>query len=140
MPTALAGSHGAKAYGASSGVVGDEFFWAVTMARSHGAAVPLPLRTSLHGSFWSIPRYLQNSKAYIILNKHTRKIEESLNVTFDETPPPLKTLPLVDDDLDEEEAIREIEKKNLENVVEDEILEIDEIINIKELVPSLENV
>ncbi|GKD12359.1 hypothetical protein Tco_1196766 [Tanacetum coccineum] len=44
MPTALAGSHGAKAYGASSGVVADEFFWAVTMARSHGAAVPLPLR------------------------------------------------------------------------------------------------
>ncbi|GKB93282.1 retrovirus-related pol polyprotein from transposon TNT 1-94 [Tanacetum coccineum] len=61
--------------------------------------------------------YSQNSKAYIILNKHTRKIEESLNVTFDETPPPSKTLPLVDDDLDEEEAIREIEKKNLENML-----------------------
>ncbi|GJS26465.1 zf-CCHC domain-containing protein [Tanacetum coccineum] len=52
--------------------------------------------------------YSQNSKAYIILNKHTRKIEESLNVTFNETPPPSKTSPLVDDDLDEEEAIREI--------------------------------
>ncbi|GJV83742.1 retrovirus-related pol polyprotein from transposon TNT 1-94 [Tanacetum coccineum] len=76
--------------------------------------------------------YSQNSKAYIILNKHTRKIEESLNVTFDETPPPSKTSPLVDDDLDEEEAIRETEKKNLENVVEDETLEIDEIVNIKE--------
>ncbi|GKA65041.1 retrovirus-related pol polyprotein from transposon TNT 1-94 [Tanacetum coccineum] len=38
----------------------------------------------------------------------------------------------MDDDLDEEEAIREIEKKNLENVVEDETLEIDEIVNIKE--------
>ncbi|GJS52539.1 retrovirus-related pol polyprotein from transposon TNT 1-94 [Tanacetum coccineum] len=50
--------------------------------------------------------YSQNSKAYIILNKHTRKIEESLNVTFDETPPPSKTSPLVDDDLDEEEAIK----------------------------------
>ncbi|GJU77267.1 retrovirus-related pol polyprotein from transposon TNT 1-94 [Tanacetum coccineum] len=61
-----------------------------------------------------------------------RKIEESLNVTFDETPPPSKTSPLVDDNLDEEEAIREIEKKNLENVIEDETLEIDEIINIKE--------
>ncbi|GJX48266.1 retrovirus-related pol polyprotein from transposon TNT 1-94 [Tanacetum coccineum] len=60
------------------------------------------------------------------------KIEESLNVTFDETPPPSKTSPLVDDDLDEEEAIRETEKKNLENVVEDETLEIDEIVNIKE--------
>ncbi|GJS82957.1 retrovirus-related pol polyprotein from transposon TNT 1-94 [Tanacetum coccineum] len=76
--------------------------------------------------------YSQNSKAYIILNKHTRKIEESLNVTFDETPPPSKTSPLVDDDLDEEEAIRATEKKNLENVVEDETLEIDEIVNIKE--------
>ncbi|GJY15920.1 retrovirus-related pol polyprotein from transposon TNT 1-94 [Tanacetum coccineum] len=76
--------------------------------------------------------YSQNSKAYIILNKHTRKIEESLNVTFDETPPPAKTSPLVDDDLDEEEAIREIEKKNLENNVEDETLEIDEVVNIKE--------
>ncbi|GKF30890.1 hypothetical protein Tco_0100688, partial [Tanacetum coccineum] len=60
------------------------------------------------------------------------KIEESLNVTLDETPPPYKTSPLVDDDLDEEEAIREIEKKNLENIVEDETLEIDEIVNIKE--------
>ncbi|GJT86121.1 retrovirus-related pol polyprotein from transposon TNT 1-94 [Tanacetum coccineum] len=47
------------------------------------------------------PGYSQNCKAYIILNKHTRKIKESLNVTFDETPPPAKTSPLVDDDLDE---------------------------------------
>ncbi|GJQ89623.1 copia protein [Tanacetum coccineum] len=63
---------------------------------------------------FSAPRYLQNSKAYIIVNKHTRKVEESLNVTFDETPPPSKTSPLVDDDLDEEEAIKVTEKKNLE--------------------------
>ncbi|GJX13119.1 retrovirus-related pol polyprotein from transposon TNT 1-94, partial [Tanacetum coccineum] len=63
--------------------------------------------------------YSQNSKAYIILNKHTRKVEESLNVTFYETPPPFKTSPLVDDDLDEEEAIRET-------------IEIDKIVNIKE--------
>ncbi|GJY33546.1 retrovirus-related pol polyprotein from transposon TNT 1-94 [Tanacetum coccineum] len=76
--------------------------------------------------------YSQNSKAYIILNKHTTKIKESLNVTFDKTPLPSKTSPLVDDDLDEEEAIREIEKKNLENIVEDETLKIDEIVNIKE--------
>ncbi|GJZ77139.1 retrovirus-related pol polyprotein from transposon TNT 1-94 [Tanacetum coccineum] len=76
--------------------------------------------------------YSQNSKAYIILNKHTRKVEESLNVTFDETPPPSKTSPLVDDDIDEEEAIKVTEKKNLENDIEDETLEIDEIVNIKE--------
>ncbi|GJV37204.1 retrovirus-related pol polyprotein from transposon TNT 1-94 [Tanacetum coccineum] len=76
--------------------------------------------------------YSQNSKAYIIFNKHTRKVKESLNVTFDETPPPSKTSPLVDDDLDEEEAIKVTEKKNLENDIEDETLEIDEIVNIKE--------
>ncbi|GJZ84386.1 retrovirus-related pol polyprotein from transposon TNT 1-94 [Tanacetum coccineum] len=60
------------------------------------------------------------------------KIEESLNVTFDETPPHSKTSPLVDDDLDEEEAIKVTEKKNLENDIEDETLEIDEVVNIKE--------
>ncbi|GJY51611.1 retrovirus-related pol polyprotein from transposon TNT 1-94 [Tanacetum coccineum] len=75
--------------------------------------------------------YSQNSKTYIILNKHTRKVEESLNVTFDETPPPFKTSPLVDDDLDEEEAIKVTEKKNLENDIVDETLDIDEIVNIK---------
>ncbi|GJZ83830.1 retrovirus-related pol polyprotein from transposon TNT 1-94 [Tanacetum coccineum] len=74
--------------------------------------------------------YSQNSKAYIILNKHTRKIEKSLNETFDETPPPSKTSPLVDDDLDEEEAIKVTEKKILENDIENETLEIDEIVNI----------
>nr|GEV43523.1 retrovirus-related Pol polyprotein from transposon TNT 1-94 [Tanacetum cinerariifolium] len=74
----------------------------------------------------------QNSKAYIILNKHTSLVEESLNVTFNETPPPSNTSPLVDDDSDEKEAIKVTEKKNLENDIEDETLEIDEIVNIKE--------
>ncbi|GKA63266.1 hypothetical protein Tco_0762872, partial [Tanacetum coccineum] len=70
-----------------------------------------------------------------------RKVEESLNVTFDETPPPSKTSPLVDDDLDEEEAIKVTEKKNLENDIEDETLEIDKIVNIKESMNHpLENV
>nr|GEV88047.1 hypothetical protein [Tanacetum cinerariifolium] len=76
--------------------------------------------------------YSQNSKAYIILNKHTRKVKESLNVIFDETPPPSKTSPLVDDDLDEDEAIKITKKKNLANDIEDETLKIDEIVNIKE--------
>ncbi|GJZ85836.1 retrovirus-related pol polyprotein from transposon TNT 1-94 [Tanacetum coccineum] len=76
--------------------------------------------------------YSQNSKAHIILNKHTKKIKESLNVTLDETPPPSKTPPLVDGDLDEEETIKATEKKNLENDIEDETLEIDEVVNIKE--------
>nr|GEV34134.1 retrovirus-related Pol polyprotein from transposon TNT 1-94 [Tanacetum cinerariifolium] len=73
-----------------------------------------------------------SSKAYIILNKHTMKIEESLNVTFDKTPPLSKTSPLVDDDLDEDEVIKVIKKKNLENDIEDETLKVDEIVNIKE--------
>nr|GFB18719.1 retrovirus-related Pol polyprotein from transposon TNT 1-94 [Tanacetum cinerariifolium] len=85
--------------------------------------------------------YFQNSKAYIILKKHIKKVKESLNVTFDETPPPSKTSPLVNDDLDEEEAIKVIEKKNLENDVVDETLEIDEIVNNKESMNHpLENV
>nr|GEV18646.1 copia protein [Tanacetum cinerariifolium] len=54
--------------------------------------------------------YSQNSKAYIIFNKHTKKVKELLNVTFDETYLPSKTSPLVDDDLDEEEAIKEAPK------------------------------
>ncbi|GJV36348.1 retrovirus-related pol polyprotein from transposon TNT 1-94 [Tanacetum coccineum] len=58
------------------------------------------------------------------------KIKESLNVTFNETPPPSKTSPLVDDDLDEEEAIKVTKKKNLENDIEDETLEIDEFVKI----------
>nr|GEX19108.1 retrovirus-related Pol polyprotein from transposon TNT 1-94 [Tanacetum cinerariifolium] len=76
--------------------------------------------------------YSQNSKAYIVLNKHTKKVKESLNVTFDKTPPPSKTSPLVDDDLDEEQATKVIEKKNLKNDIVDKTLEIDEIVNIKE--------
>nr|GEW97498.1 copia protein [Tanacetum cinerariifolium] len=60
------------------------------------------------------------------------KIEESLNVTFDETPPPSKTSPLVDDDLDEEEALKVTEKKNLKKDIEGETLKIDEVANIKE--------
>ncbi|GJY76029.1 retrovirus-related pol polyprotein from transposon TNT 1-94, partial [Tanacetum coccineum] len=85
--------------------------------------------------------YSQNSKAYIILNKHIIKIEESLNVAFNETPPPSKISPLVDDDLDEEEAIKVTEKKNLENYIEDETLEIDEGVNVMESrIHQLENV
>ncbi|GKF13759.1 hypothetical protein Tco_0055221, partial [Tanacetum coccineum] len=39
--------------------------------------------------------------------------------------------PLADDDFDEEEAIKVTKKKNLENDIEDETLEIKEIVNIK---------
>ncbi|GKC71908.1 retrovirus-related pol polyprotein from transposon TNT 1-94 [Tanacetum coccineum] len=60
------------------------------------------------------------------------KVEESLNVTFDESPPPTKLSPLGDDDVGEEEAIRKNTKIVITNNEEDESIEVDEIINIKE--------
>ncbi|GJU83969.1 retrovirus-related pol polyprotein from transposon TNT 1-94 [Tanacetum coccineum] len=80
----------------------------------------------------AVRSYGGNRYTLVIVDDYSRKVEESLNVTFDETPPPSKTSPLVDDDLDEEEAIKVTKKKNLENDIEDETLEIDEIVNIKE--------
>ncbi|GJV18223.1 retrovirus-related pol polyprotein from transposon TNT 1-94 [Tanacetum coccineum] len=76
--------------------------------------------------------YSQNSKAYVVLNKHTMKVKESLNVTFNESPPPTKLSPLVDDDVGEEEAIRKNTKIVNINNEEDESIEVDEIVNIKE--------
>ncbi|GJW18005.1 retrovirus-related pol polyprotein from transposon TNT 1-94 [Tanacetum coccineum] len=77
-------------------------------------------------------RYSQNSKAYIILNKQTMKVEESLNVTFDEPPPLPKTSPLEDDELVEEEAIEVSKAKPIGNDLEDISLENNQIVNIKE--------
>ncbi|GKB83813.1 hypothetical protein Tco_0950708 [Tanacetum coccineum] len=60
------------------------------------------------------------------------KVEESLNVTFDETPPPPKTSPLEDDELVEEEAIEVSKTKPIGKDLEDISLEINQIVNIKE--------
>ncbi|GJV27949.1 hypothetical protein Tco_1384397 [Tanacetum coccineum] len=61
------------------------------------------------------------------------KAEESLNVTFDESPPPTKLSSLVDDDdVGEEEAIKMNTKVVNNNNEEDELIEVDEIVNIKE--------
>ncbi|GKB62484.1 retrovirus-related pol polyprotein from transposon TNT 1-94 [Tanacetum coccineum] len=60
------------------------------------------------------------------------KVEESLNVTFDETPPPPKTSPLEDDELVEEEAIEVSKAKPIGNDLEDISLENNQIVNIKE--------
>nr|GEU30989.1 retrovirus-related Pol polyprotein from transposon TNT 1-94 [Tanacetum cinerariifolium] len=81
-----------------------------------------------------VQSYEGNRYTLVIVDDYSRKVKESLNVTFDETPPPSKTSPLVDDDLDEDEdeAIKITEKKNLENDIVDETLKIDEIVNIKE--------
>ncbi|GKE29579.1 hypothetical protein Tco_1444963 [Tanacetum coccineum] len=76
--------------------------------------------------------YSQDSKAYVVLNKHTMKVNESVNVTFDESPPPTKLSPLVDDDVGEEEAIKRNTKVVNNNNEEDESIEVDKIVNIKE--------
>ncbi|GJX58290.1 retrovirus-related pol polyprotein from transposon TNT 1-94 [Tanacetum coccineum] len=55
--------------------------------------------------------YSPNSKTYVILNKETMRVEESLNVRFNESPPP-KSSPLVDDDI--------LEKpKNVKEAIQD---------------------
>nr|GEW49586.1 retrovirus-related Pol polyprotein from transposon TNT 1-94 [Tanacetum cinerariifolium] len=59
----------------------------------------------------SVRSYKGNRYTLVIVDDYSRKVKESLNVTFDETPPPFKTSPMVDDDLDEEEAIRVTKRK-----------------------------
>ncbi|GJR61495.1 hypothetical protein Tco_1503657 [Tanacetum coccineum] len=60
------------------------------------------------------------------------KVEEPLNVTFVESPHPTKLSPLVDDVVGEEEAIKR-NTKVVNNInEEDESIEVDEIVNIKE--------
>ncbi|GJZ28611.1 retrovirus-related pol polyprotein from transposon TNT 1-94 [Tanacetum coccineum] len=60
------------------------------------------------------------------------KDQKSLNVTFDESPPPTKLSPLVNDDVGKEEAIKKNTKSVNTNNEEDELIEVDKIINIKE--------
>nr|GFA47713.1 retrovirus-related Pol polyprotein from transposon TNT 1-94 [Tanacetum cinerariifolium] len=60
------------------------------------------------------------------------KVKESLNMTFDESPPPTKLSPLFDDDVGEEEAIRKNTKVVNNNNEEDESIEFDEFVNVKE--------
>nr|GEW15186.1 zf-CCHC domain-containing protein/UBN2 domain-containing protein [Tanacetum cinerariifolium] len=76
--------------------------------------------------------YPQTSKAYIVLNKHTMEVEESLNVTFGESLPHTKLSPSVDDDVGEEEAIKKNTRVVNNNEEEDESIEVDEIVKIKE--------
>ncbi|GKB68579.1 retrovirus-related pol polyprotein from transposon TNT 1-94 [Tanacetum coccineum] len=72
--------------------------------------------------------YSPNSKAYVVLNKETIKVEESLNVKFDETPP--SNLPLlVDDDLLEVDII---ENQSKDSKVKENEPSNKQISNIKE--------
>ncbi|GJR64043.1 retrovirus-related pol polyprotein from transposon TNT 1-94 [Tanacetum coccineum] len=60
------------------------------------------------------------------------KVEESLNLTFDESPHSTKLSPLFDDDVIEEEVIKR-NTKVVNNInEEDESIKVDEIVNIKE--------
>nr|GEV47389.1 integrase, catalytic region, zinc finger, CCHC-type, peptidase aspartic, catalytic [Tanacetum cinerariifolium] len=52
--------------------------------------------------------YSQTSKAYIVLNKETMRIEESLNVTFDESLPESKSSPSVEDDRINEPIVQDL--------------------------------
>nr|GEU82190.1 copia protein [Tanacetum cinerariifolium] len=60
------------------------------------------------------------------------KVEESLNVTFDESPPPTKLSSLVDDDVGEEEAIENNNKVVNNNNIEDESVEVDNVVAMQE--------
>ncbi|GJT95033.1 retrovirus-related pol polyprotein from transposon TNT 1-94 [Tanacetum coccineum] len=65
--------------------------------------------------------YSQTSKAYIVLNKETMRIEESLNVTFDKSLPKSKSSPLVEDDRINEPIIQDLNgSSSLQVIVSDE--------------------
>ncbi|GKA52003.1 hypothetical protein Tco_0745199 [Tanacetum coccineum] len=51
-------------------------------------------------------QYSQTSKVYIVLNKETMRIEESLNVTFDESLPEPKSSSSVEDDRIDEPIVQ----------------------------------
>nr|GEX07694.1 nucleotide-binding alpha-beta plait domain-containing protein [Tanacetum cinerariifolium] len=59
-------------------------------------------------------------------------VKKSLNVKFDGSPPPTKLSPLVDDEVGEEEATKNNTKVVNNNNKEDESIEVDEFVNIKE--------
>nr|GEU59196.1 copia protein [Tanacetum cinerariifolium] len=68
------------------------------------------------------------------------KVEESLNVTFNESPPPTKLSPLVVDDVGEEEAIENNTKVVNKNNMEDKFIEVDEDLDDVEIVVCVSSV
>nr|GEU77021.1 retrovirus-related Pol polyprotein from transposon TNT 1-94 [Tanacetum cinerariifolium] len=64
--------------------------------------------------------YSQTSKAYIVLNKETMRIEESLNVTFDERLPEPKLSPSVEDDMTHEPIVQDLNGSPLQVNVSEE--------------------
>ncbi|GJS94944.1 hypothetical protein Tco_0801912 [Tanacetum coccineum] len=94
------------------------------------------LRTCLELDEWfkdsGCSKHMTGNKSLFSTYKAYDGVEESLNVTFDESPPPTKLSPLVDDDVGEEEAVRKNTKIVHTNNEEDESIEVEEIVNIKE--------
>nr|GEU30759.1 hypothetical protein [Tanacetum cinerariifolium] len=65
--------------------------------------------------------YSQTSKAYIVLNKETIRIKESLNVTFDESLPKPKSSSLILDDKIDEPIVQDLNgSPSLQVIVSDE--------------------
>ncbi|GJX51371.1 hypothetical protein Tco_0278216 [Tanacetum coccineum] len=87
------------------------------------------LRTCLEPDKWikdsGCSKHMNGNKSLFSTYKAYDGVEESLNVTFDESPPSTKLSPLVDDDVGEEEAIRNNIKVVNNNNEEDESIEVD---------------
>ncbi|GJU77545.1 hypothetical protein Tco_1274615 [Tanacetum coccineum] len=76
-------------------------------------------------------KHMTGNKSLFSTYKAYDGVKESLNVTFDESPPYTKLSPLVDDDVGVEQAIRKNTKIVNTNNKEEESIEVDEIVNIK---------
>ncbi|GJS01228.1 zf-CCHC domain-containing protein [Tanacetum coccineum] len=77
-------------------------------------------------------KHMTGNKSLHSTYKAYNRVEESLNVKFDESPPPTKLSPLVYDDVGEEVAIENNTKVVHNSNEEDESIEVDEVVNIKE--------
>nr|GFA40330.1 retrovirus-related Pol polyprotein from transposon TNT 1-94 [Tanacetum cinerariifolium] len=94
------------------------------------------LRTCLEPDEWikhsGCSKHMTSNKSLFSTYKAYDKVEESFNVTFDESPPPTKLSPLVGDDVGEEEAIENNTKVVNNSNKEHESIEVDEVVNVKE--------
>ncbi|GJR75533.1 zf-CCHC domain-containing protein [Tanacetum coccineum] len=103
----------------------------------HGSTLPgsVCLRTCLEPDEWikdsGCSKHMTGNKSLFSTYKAYDGVSVKF-VTFDESPPPTKLSPLVDDDVGEKEATRKNTKIVNTNNEEDESIQVDKIINIKE--------
>ncbi|GJY11112.1 hypothetical protein Tco_0379297 [Tanacetum coccineum] len=120
-----------KDSGCSKHMTGNRKLFSTYKAYNEGKVI---FGSNLYGNIIGKGQICDN-KCRETFSEHDSEITKDAKVTpkiVKPTPPPSKTSPLVDDELDEVGAIRVTKKKNLENDIEDETLEIDEVVNIKE--------